>query len=365
MWRQERTKSRQARLDIVGSGKLPSLHFSGDSDLLNSNDEQRFVTATMEQTIIDWGALSSDLESASESLEAQRHAILATKTELRRSVVDSYLAAIVSEQQLAATQTAIATTSDIRRVMQRRVDQRIDAASDLLLIDSRINELQARMFQLDGAKRDAQLNLLQTVGYRADVHEPLNCTGGLDEAFLAELAVEQSADLAATKARSRSIKAEFGAVEAKRLPAIVAGLSLSRDIDDADDEARVFLRVRYYYDLGDILDSELAELKADYSASVFEERRLAQAVVRVTAGLVNQYQINALQLPLLESLVELRQQQLDSISRRFSSGRSSLMDLLNAESELLEARLVHVDAFGSACQAILTLEQLVGIKLRD
>ena len=52
----ERTKSRQARLDIVESGKLPSLHFSGDSDLLNSNDEQRFVTATMEQTIIDWGA---------------------------------------------------------------------------------------------------------------------------------------------------------------------------------------------------------------------------------------------------------------------------------------------------------------------
>ena len=361
----ERTKSRQARLDIVESGKLPSLQFSGDSDLLNSNDEQRFVTATMEQTIIDWGALSSDLESASESLEAQRHAISATKTELRRSVVDSYLAAIVSEQQLAATQTAIDTTSDIRRVMQRRVDQRVDAASDLLLIDSRINELQARMFQLDGAKRDAQLNLLQTVGYRADVNEALSCTGSLDEAFLAELAVEQSADLAATKALSRSIKAEFGAVDARRLPAIVAGLSLSRDIDDADDEARVFLRVRYYYDLGDILDSELAELKADYSASVFEERRLAQDVVRVTAGLVNQYKINALQLPLLESLVELRQQQLDSISRRFSSGRSSLMDLLNAESELFEARLVHVDAFGSACQAILTLEQLVGIKLRD
>ena len=56
--------------------------------------------------------------------------------------------------------------------MQRRVDQRIDAVSDLLLIDSRINQLQARVFQLNGAKRDAQLNLLQTVGYRADVQKP-------------------------------------------------------------------------------------------------------------------------------------------------------------------------------------------------
>lgn len=362
---QERTKSRQARLDIVELRELPSLQFSGDGDLANSNDEQRFVTATVEQTIIDWGALSSDLESASESLEAQRHAFAATETKLRRRVVDSYLAAIVSERKLAATQKAIATTSDMRRVMQRRVEQRVDAANNLLLIDSRINQLQSRVFQLNGAKRDAQLSLLQTVGYRADVQEALSCAGNLDEAFLAELAVERSADIAATKARSRSIRAEFGAVDAKRMPAVVAGFSLSRDIDSADDEARVFLRVRYNYDLGDSLDAELAKLNADYSASVFEERRLAQGVVREAAGLVNQYQINASQLPLLGSLAELREQQLGSFSRLFSLGKSSLLDLLNVESELLDARLARVDAFGSACQAILTLEQLVGRKLRD
>ena len=152
---------------------------------------------------------------------------------------------------------------------------------------------------------------------------------------LAELAVEQSADLAATKCSHAASKQNSVRLMLDGCPPLWP-VYLSRDIDDADDEARVFLRVRYYYDLGDILDSELAELKADYSASVFEERRLAQDVVRVTAGLVNQYQINALQLPLLESLVELGQQQLDSISRRFSSGRSSLMDLLNAESELFK-----------------------------
>jgi adhesin transport system outer membrane protein len=362
---QERTKSRQARLGIVELRNLPTLQFSGDGDLVSSNDEQRLVTATLEKRIIDWGAHSSELESATERLTAQRHAIVATETELRRRVVDSYLAAFVSEQQLVATKMAIATTSDIRSVMQRRLDQRVDAANDLLLIDSRINQLQSRVFQLNGAKRDAQLNLLQTVGYRANVQETLSCKGSLDEAFLAELALEQSADLAATKARSRSIKAEFGAVDAKRLPAIVAGVSLSRDIHGAEDEARAFLRIRYNYDLGDSLDAELAELNADYSASVFEERRLAQSIVRETAGLVNQYQINASQLPLLESLAELRQQQLGSFRRRFSSGKSSLLDLLNIESELLDARLARIDAFGSACQAILTLEQLVGRNLRD
>ena len=48
----ERTKSRQARLDIIGARKLPSLTFSGDCDLVSSNEEQRFITATAEQTVM-------------------------------------------------------------------------------------------------------------------------------------------------------------------------------------------------------------------------------------------------------------------------------------------------------------------------
>lgn len=357
--------SKRARLDIVEARGLPSLQFSGTGDVLSTEDEQRSVSASLEQTVYDWGSLDSSLENARARLEAEREGVGASETRIKKQVVSAYVAAQSARLQAIATQTAIATASDLREVMQRRVDQRVDPASDLLLIESRIGQLESRGIQLRGAERDAQLNLLQLVGHKARIEPELSCRGDLNEAFVVQQIVDLSSELAAAKATSRSIKAEFGAVDAKRLPAIVAGVSLTRDLDSADDDARAFLTFRYNYDIGDSLDAELAELNAEYSAAVFDEQRLAQELVREASGLVNQFEVNADQLPLLQTMVELRQEQLGSYTRRFSSGKSSLLDLLNAESELLDARLAAVEAAANACFAILTLEQMVGRELRD
>lgn len=357
--------SKRARRDIVESRGLPSLQFSGTGDVISTEDEQRSVSATLEQTVYDWGSLESSLKNARARLEAEQEGVGASETRIKKLVVSAYVAAQSARLQATATQTAIATASDLREVMQRRVDQRVDPASDLLLIESRIGQLESRVIQLRGAERDAQLNLLQLVGHKAQIESKLSCRGDLNEAFVVQQIVDLSSELAAAKATSRSIKAEFGAVDAKRLPAIVAGVSLTRDLDRADDDARAFLTFRYNYDIGDSLDAEVAELNADYSAAVFDEQRLAQDLVREASGLVNQFEVNADQLPLLQTMVELRQEQLGSYTRRFSSGKSSLLDLLNAESELLDARLAEVEAGANACFAILTLEQMAGRELRD
>lgn len=357
--------SKQARLSIVESQRLPSVQFSGTGDLLSTQDEQQSVSATVEQTLYDWGSLESSLNTAQAKLQAEQRKVEAAETSVKEQIVSAYVAALSAKQQREATEAAIATATQLREVMQRRVEQRIDPGSDLLLIESRIGQLEARVIQLRGSERDSQLNLLQLVGHKARTDGDLLCTGDLEEAYLAQQVVDVSAELAVAKATSASIKAEFGAVDAKRLPAIVAGVSLTRDLDRADDDARAYLTFRYNYDIGNSLDAELAELNADYSAAVFREQQTAQDLVREASGLVNQYEVNASQLPLLKSMVDLRQQQLDSFSRRFSSGKSSLLDLLNAESELLDARLAAVDAAANACFAILTLEQLTGRNLRD
>lgn len=360
-----RVDAREARLQIVETRSLPRVQFSGDGDLLSTAQEQRSVTVSAEQTLYDWGSLNADLESARYSLQSERDRVSATQLDLRQQVVSAYLVAWSAKQRIEASSEAIETAKKLREVMQRRVDQRVDPASDLLLIESRLGQLEAGVIQLKGVQRDAQLNLLQLVDHKADLTTPLSCSSELDEAQLAKQAVENSPGLAAAKSRSLGISAEFGAVDAKRLPAIVVGVALTRDVDDSDNDARAYLSVRYNFDVGGSLDAELAELNAEYSASRFEEERTAQAIVREAAGLVNQYKQNADQIPLLGSMVELRQQQLDSYSRRFSSGMSSLLDLLNAESELLDARTAEIDAVVNACFAVLTLEQLVGRVLRD
>lgn len=357
--------AKAARLEIVESERLPRLQFSGDGDVLSTSTTQQSLTASLEHTLYDWGSLQAGIDSARANRDAEARRAEATALELKLSVVENYVAASSASLRQEAMQAGRATAEELRELMQRRVTQRVNPGSDLLIVDSRIAQLQSSQLQFQGAERDAQLSLLQLTGYRAQVNPTLSCPATLDEAALAQLATENSAELASARATSLSIRSEFGAVDAKRLPAIVAGVAVTSDLDSGGSEARGFLSFRYNYDIGNKLDSELAELEAEYAAAQFEERRIAQQVVRETAGLVNQYLVNAQQLPLLQSMVELRADQLASHTRRFASGKSTWLDLMNAESDLVDARLTEIQARASACLAVLSLEQITGRNLSE
>ena len=354
-----------ARLEIVESERLPRLQFSGDGDLLSTNTTQQSLTASLEHTLYDWGSLQAGIDSATANRDAEALRAEATALDLKLAVVENFVAASSASLRQGAMQAGRATAEELRDLMQRRVAQRVNPGSDLLIVDSRIAQLESSQLQFQGAERDAQLSLLQLTGYRAKVDRELNCTATLDEAALAQLATDTSPELASARASSRSIRSEFGAVDAKRLPAIVAGVSITRDLDEGDSDARGFLSFRYNYDLGNTLDTELAELEAEYAAAQFEERRIAQQVVRETAGLVNQYWVNAQQLPLLQSMVKLRTDQLASHTRRFASGKSTWLDLMSAESDLVDARLTEIQARASTCLAVLSLEQITGRNLSE
>lgn len=357
--------AKTARLEIVESERLPRLQFSGDGDVLSTSTTQQSLTASLEHTLYDWGSLQAGIDSARANRDAEARRAEATALELKLSVVENYVAASSASLRQEAMQAGRATAEELRELMQRRVTQRVNPGSDLLIVDSRIAQLQSSQLQFQGAERDAQLSLLQLTGYRAQVNPTLSCPATLDEAALAQLATENSAELASARATSLSIRSEFGAVDAKRLPAIVAGVAVTSDLDAGGSDARGFLSFRYNYDIGNKLDSELAELEAEYAAAQFEERRIAQQVVRETAGLVNQYLVNAQQLPLLQSMVALRADQLASHTRRFASGKSTWLDLMNAESDLVDARLTEIQARASACLAVLSLEQITGRSLSE
>lgn len=357
--------AKTARLEIVESERLPRLQFSGDGDVLSTSTTQQSLTASLEHTLYDWGSLQAGIDSAKAKRDAEARRVDATALELKLAVVENYIAASSASLRQDAMSLGSVTAGELRDLMQRRVSQKVNPGSDLLIVDSRIAQLKSSQFQFQGAERDAQLSLLQLTGHRAKVDKDLSCPAALDEAALAQLATENSAELASARATSLSIRSEFGAVDAKRLPAIVAGVAVTSDLDAGGSDARGFLSFRYNYDIGNKLDSELAELEAEYAAAQFEERRIAQQVVRETAGLVNQYLVNAQQLPLLQSMVELRADQLASHTRRFASGKSTWLDLMNAESDLVDARLTEIQARASACLAVLSLEQITGRSLSE
>jgi adhesin transport system outer membrane protein len=249
--------------------------------------------------------------------------------------------------------------------MARRVAQKVSPASDLLLAESRIGQLNTLQLQFNGQERDAQLALLQLTDRKATTTNTLQCRSDLNEAYIAKLVVENSPQLAAAKAYSRSLASKFSSLDSKKFPAIIAGASYTQDLNSNNDEARTYLTFRYNVDIGSRLDAEIAELKADYAAALADERNISQSLVRQAAALVNEYRINQSQIPVYKSLISIREEQLESHTRRYASGKSSWLDLMNAQQELSDARLAIIDTEAKACIAMLTLEQLTARNLYD
>jgi outer membrane protein TolC len=357
--------ARSAYLTAIESDALPRVTFSGNGDVLSTGNEERLVEATVEYTLYDWGNQKSSVENANASLQAQAAQSKASLMELSEEVVRQYITITSSHQQIDVINSSINTLNNLKEIMARRVEQGVSPSSDLLLVESQIGQLKSAQIQLNGSKRDAQLSLLQLTGFKGNESQNMSCKAELEESSIVRLATDQSAALEAAQESAKSIQAKFGAVDSQKLPAIVIGANVSRDIDDSDNNARAFLSFRYNVDVGNRLDAELSELKADYSAAVYEEKRVADSTVRKAAGLVNQYRVSTNQIPILEDMINVRQEQLKSHTRRFSSGKSSWLDVINAQQDLTEAKLSSVDAHASQCLSLLTLEQMTGRNFRE
>lgn len=361
----EKIESKKARLNIVESERLPSLFLEGNSDILNSKDDSRVITATAEHTLYDWGKLSSEIESSEFQVETEIAKADYELHNIKLEVVESFVTAYSAKQKVDALEESIRIASNLRDIMARRVAQKVSPASDLMLADSRIGQLSTLQLQFNGQERDAQLALLQLTDRKAVTSDTLKCNSDFNEANIAKLVVENSAQLAAAKAYSKSLSSKFSSLGSKKFPAIIAGASYTQDLDSSNEEARTYLTFRYNVDVGSRLDAEIAELKADYAAALADERAISQSLVRQAAALVNEYRISRSQLPVYKNLISIREEQLESHTRRYASGKSSWLDLMNAQQELSEARLAIIDTEAKACIAMLTLEQLTARNLNE
>ncbi|NRP16103.1 TolC family protein [Marinobacterium sp. xm-a-152] len=361
----EKIASKKARLDIVESERLPSVFFEGNSDILNSSDDSRVITATAEHTLFDWGKLSSEIESSELQIETEKAKADDELLNIKLKVIGNFVTANSAKQKSDAVKDSIRIASNLRDIMARRVAQKVSPASDLMLAESRIGQLNTLQLQFTGQERDAQLALLQLTDRKASTLDTLQCNSDLNEAFIAELVVKRSPQLAAAKAYSRSLSSKFSSVDSKKFPAIIAGASYTQDLESGNEEARTYLTFRYNVDVGSRLNAEIAELKADYAAALADERYISQSLVRQAAALVNEYRINQSQIPVYKNLISIREEQLESHTRRFASGKSYWLDLMNAQQELSDARLAIIDTEAKACTAMLTLQQLTARNLNE
>jgi len=354
----------KANLDVLESYKSPKVSVTADGDLISSKDEERVLEASIEQTLHDWGALDADLHEADLRIQTETAELDSVTRRIRQRVVNAYVAGLRATNLTSALDQAIQDISEIESVMARRVKQNVSPATDLLLVKARSSQYLSSRIQAQGDLRDAQLQLIQLTGLKPRTDMTLGCEADYDEREMVQAAIDSSTDILAERLRAESALAQQDGLTSRQLPSIIGGVGFTENLDTSAGGSRAFISVRYDYDLGDRYEAELATLRAEAAEARFEEERLVQSTVRESAGLINTHRVERSRSEVLSDMIAIREEQLASMARKFKAGQVSVIELMNVQQDLSDARAALVDSDAAACGALLNLEQLTDQALR-
>lgn len=355
----------KAKLDRIQSARSPRVSLVLDGDVPAGNDQQTVLGITAETTLIDWGLNEAQIDEANSRLSSQQERGVQTIHDLEQQVIDHFVRAHRAAAQKRAVDFSIENVSEFRAIIARRVAQNVNPQSDLLAIDGRNAQFETLRLQLLGEIRSSQLALLELTGAKANLDRREECVGVLDEAVAIKEALDQSPQLRVARRDAEAVLKQQAVLDAGRLPAIVAGVELAQDVTAIEDRSRAYVGLSYQFDAGGRFDAEDAELRAQYMDLIFRERALSQEIVRDVSELVNQLQVGRSQVAVFDTMVRVRESQLDALMRRFTAGQSSLFDVTGTQKELHDARLALEDAHYLACRSWYQLQQRTGRRISN
>lgn len=318
---------------------------------------RREAGVTLSQKLFDGFATRSEIERQSARVQfADRRAADAREAVALRAV-EVYLEILKNQQLIKLAQENLAFHRQTLEKVRLRVKGGLSQKADLQQVEARLALANSTLTARKGQLREAEANYRRVMGEAPrDLQEPqvksipLVKNGAIDAQLLAqavkkatETALAHNPGLAAAEAEASAAAAAVRGAKSAFLPRVNLELSASRNKnisglegDFNSDSALVVMRWNLFRG-----GADQAQERA------FTERRFAaldaaadtrrQVEERVAVAL-HAKATSEERLAYLEQHAKLSTEALDSYQLQFEIGRRSLLDVLNAESELFTAR---------------------------
>ncbi|KOO16588.1 agglutination protein [Vibrio xuii] len=310
------------------------------------------ATLSLTQLIWDGNATLNDIDRTSAEAESLRWQLLANASDLALQVTQIYLDAVKATEVLALSESNLAVHKKIYRDIQRRADSGIGSTADVSQVEARIAKAHGNLLAAQNNLVDTHTQFRRVVGQeplgliypRADETKlPLSLTDALVQAFDVHPVIKVSiVDVDSARFQYKQSKGNYYptlSIEASQTWRDDAGGDEGRS-----DETLAMLRMRYnLYNGGS--DSDLSE-RAAYQLNQAKDLR-DNAYRQVEEGLRLSW--SALDLTLqqknfLADHVDSASETVIAYEKQYRIGQRTLLDLLNTENELFEARKDYLDA---------------------
>ena len=359
---QQQVLSRNSEVKGARSGYLPTV----DAELgvgrewtksPSTNDEgveltRREAALRLRQMIYDGSATTSELDRQKARYHSARFDSLATQENISLRVTEAYINVLRESEVLQLLKASLDEHQNIYDQMSLRSQAGVGSRSDLDQIAARLSLAQSNYIAGQNNLQDAVSNFYGIVGYLPEVstlEKPASLT--LPESVTAALqqAFDQHPQLQSADADIEAAKAQYRASKSAHYPSLSleGDRTWNEDIDgiEGDNEDWVLalrLRYRLYNGGGD-------QARKQQTASLLDEaREIRNGTKRqVEEGMRlswHAYEATQQQLEHLGTYVQAVVATREAYRKQFNINKRSLLDLLNTENEVLEAKSNYANA---------------------
>jgi outer membrane protein, adhesin transport system len=330
---------------LLGTGReetdSPGTRFAGQEAHLNRRESELTVT----QLLFDWGATEGQVRRFAERADGANYQVASAGEAVALRAGLAYLEVLRLRGQIAFAEASVAAHERTVRQVDTLVERGAGRRSDLQQAAGRLALAQNQLAQLRGQLTQAEAAYRHVVGEmpgalaRPELADrlPQNIDRAIEDAVAAHPTV-----LVAEREHSAA-QADRDSARGRMAPRInlEGGVARNNNIDGVrglNEERFLMLRLRSNLfrggsDLARVREAEarVEEASANLGRARNDvERELRQAWASLAA--------NRVRLPDLERHAELSVQVVEAYRAQFGIGQRSLLDVLNAEAELYNAR---------------------------
>ncbi|MDF4734565.1 TolC family outer membrane protein [Vibrio parahaemolyticus] len=310
------------------------------------------ATITLTQLIWDGSATLNDMDRTAADAESVRYQLLADAQDTALEVTKVYLDSVKAYEILSLSENNLKVHKKIYEYIKKRVNSGIGSTADLTQVEARLAKAHGNLVAAQNNLFDSQTMFTRLVGQspqglifpRADQNFiPYTIDEAIDLAFESHPVIKISvADVDSAKFQYKQSKGTYYptiSVEAAQTWRNDAG-----GIEGSSDETTAMLRMRYNLFNGgsDVANAESFAYQLNKAKDLRE-----RAYRNVEEGLRLSWSALDLTLQQKEFLadhVDSASETVIAYEKQYRIGKRTLLDLLNTENELFEARKNYLDA---------------------
>ncbi|MGO1247060.1 MAG: TolC family outer membrane protein [Oceanisphaera sp.] len=307
---------------------------------------------SLRQLLFDGFKTSSNVHRTQAEADSQRYALLSNAENIALRVSEVYLDVLRQDEIVELSRRNLETHEQILSDIQRRTDSGVGSSADYSQIQGRVARSYSNMTAAENNLRDAQSQFIALVNEAPSGLNQPKADANFIPATLEDALVKAqdkhptltsaSFDVDAARYQHKDAKAEFYPKVHLEL-----GSNWNDDIggiEGHNNDYTAMVRMRYNLFNGgadvarsratSALEMQAKDIKVNAHRQVEEGMRLAWAA----------YESLGRQKDFLQDHVEASFDTVDAYKKQFSLGSRTLLDVLNTENELFEARRSYINA---------------------